>query len=295
MISKLQELIDQTGAGKTLVLNPPSQELDGPVIVRQPLTVRGQGATIRGATGPLVSVQSFGVLLQDLRLEITGNPQKLSDAEACVLVAYSGAGVMTRNVTLRGNVIGVPGEEGRWCYPHAIRLGTLAPRCFHVFKLRLALPVPCKLTVDSGRVAVEPRSFGGGVTDVVLHVDPLDPNARVRQTLVIESAYFKREIGVAGVTARSETAHAVRGNGQYLFDCSDPHAKPTCSTARPVAAPSSGPPTTPPAGPAPPPPAAPADQSTPPRPPDTPARADDKTGKPTDRVPGIPNPDSWAF
>ena len=48
----------------------PGHVFEGPVAVRHPLTIQGQGCTVRAPTGPALVIQSTGVILEDLTVEV---------------------------------------------------------------------------------------------------------------------------------------------------------------------------------------------------------------------------------
>jgi hypothetical protein len=234
----LQDLIDQKRPGQSLILEPPNQEFKGPIVVRRPLVLQGQGATIRAARGPVVTVETAGVHLRDVNLEVTTDPRDLSDDEACALVVTSAHDLTTKNVTLRGSVVGVPGEGGRWRYPHSIRLGTLTPRREHAFRLRLALPVPCRLLCDIDGFRIDPpASTGRRTIECTLHIEKLTPGVRLRGSLQIHTANFAQQIAITGNAARTEAEKQLLGDGQLIYDCLDPRAKSACSAAAAAAEP----------------------------------------------------------
>src|SRR5438105_15318973 len=111
----LASLLGGTKPFDTLVLEPPGHVFEGPVAVRHPLTIQGQGCTVRAPTGPALVIQSTGVILEDLTVEVTGD-ETLTGEAACALVARAAVRGLKR-VAVRGDVIGIPGEEGDWLYP----------------------------------------------------------------------------------------------------------------------------------------------------------------------------------
>jgi len=237
--TKLQQLIDRQKPGQSLILDPPNQEFGGAIVLRRPLVLQGQGATIRHTKGPVVCVKSSGVILRDLNIEVTGDAKKLGGQEACALAVQRGIEATSKNVCLRGDVSGVSEEEGRWFYPRSIRLGSLAPQRQHEFKLRVALPVRCSLTCDIDGVTVKPRTCtGGNSVEITLHLEAIKGGIRLRGDVLIQTASFVRQITVSGNVAEAGAGHPTNGDGQLIYDWEDPHARSSCSAAKPVRAPS---------------------------------------------------------
>ncbi|MBM4089348.1 MAG: formylglycine-generating enzyme family protein [Planctomycetes bacterium] len=140
--------------------------------------------------------------------------------------------ISTSNISLRGNVFGIAGEEGRWHHPKSIRFGNLEPEREHTFQLRLALPVACNITCDIAGVRVEPDVYSGSaVTDVVLRLEALSPGTHVRRGLIIRTRSFARHITIAGNVAAKKTQSSIKGTGQLIYDCLDSRAKLACAAA----------------------------------------------------------------
>jgi hypothetical protein len=234
MPSKLQELIAQQRPGQSLILDPPNQEFEGPILLNRPLVLQGQGATIRARKGPLLTVATTGVQLRNLNLEITGDQRRLSGQEACALLVKPGINLVIKDCFARGDVSGIAGEEGRWIYPRSIRLGKLTPHRIHRFLLRCALPCPCEIICEiDGLTASPKRSSGGGPVHVTLELEPLKPHIRIRGNLVIKTASFSRLITITGNAAAADDVQQVlEGDGQLIFDCEDPKAADRCNAAQ---------------------------------------------------------------
>jgi hypothetical protein len=113
-MSNLQELIDRTEPGGTLMLAPGRQEFAGPVRIDKPLVLQGEGATICAAAGPVVRIGAVRAELRNLNVELTGAAPR---GEA--LTAESGATLALDNVLVRGPVKGV-GEADLWRLPVAV-------------------------------------------------------------------------------------------------------------------------------------------------------------------------------
>ena len=215
----IQSLIDSVGPGGTLRLEPPKREFEGPVVVRNPLTIEGQNATIWAAKGPVLSVEENGVVLEALNVEITGNEAQLSGREACALVIRRGLGVTLNDVTVRGNVDGLEEEEGEWRYPRSIRLRTIKAGHRHEFRVRLVAPVQCRLVSGIAGLAVEPRGLRGGPCEITFKLDPLASGTRIRGDIRIQTAFLTRQIKLTGNA--SDDSKAVIGTGEVIWEPGD--------------------------------------------------------------------------
>jgi len=209
----LQTLLDRLGDGDTLKLDPPRGEIKGPVVLRKPVVIEGQGGSIWSSTGPVLQVESRGVVLRDLAVEITSRDVNLSGDDACAIKIQPGIAVDLSHVVVRGTVIGLPDEEGTWHFPRNLALGALHSNLAHVLRIKLVTPVPCTLASEIDAIKVEPHALAAGATVVTLKLDSLPAGTRLRGQLLLRTRQLVRRIEVVGHYADN----GVSGNGQTLW------------------------------------------------------------------------------
>ena len=210
-----QQRLDAAVDGQSITLGP--GELPGPVIVRTAVTLVGQGTTLWALQGPLVSVESSGVVLRNLRIEVTGADDGGDPQQNCALLVEPGGGVRLENVEVRGLVIGLDEEEGEWRYPTALHLGQLSPDTEQHFLLRLVIPVRCELSSNIAGLEVKPKRLDAGRHELTLQVEGLLPDTLLTGTICLASKFLKRSIMVsahvgealAGAVASPPTAAIV--------------------------------------------------------------------------------------
>ena len=88
------------------------REFKGPLVLRRPIIIEGQGGTIWAEKGPVVQIESTGVELRDVNIEITSREANLSGAEGLLSRRHQPAPVTFDQVSVRGNVMGLDREEG---------------------------------------------------------------------------------------------------------------------------------------------------------------------------------------
>lgn len=238
MSDGLQEQIDAVSQGGVLTLDISRGEYEGPIVITRPITIDGQGRSIWSKKGPVVSVETAGVTLTNLEIEVTGNEKKLSDEEACALAVEPGVQVALNDVVVRGNVVGVTEEEGVWRYPRSLRVGTVKANQPHEFTLKLAIPIPCRLKSEIAGLTLNPTSIrNSGVTDLALKIDPLSPGTRLRGSILMQTAFLTRRIMVGGNVARNADSKTVEGTGQVLWEPEDAASIPASRPPTPAAPP----------------------------------------------------------
>src|SRR5258708_6876591 len=117
--NKLNSLPD--GAALSLVPG----EFPGPVVLHRSVTLDGQGATLWARQGPVLTVAAAGVVLRNLKIEVTGDGDSDHPEDGCALLVEAADGLRVENVEVRGSVIGLPQEAGVWRYPSSLWLGQL--------------------------------------------------------------------------------------------------------------------------------------------------------------------------
>ena len=191
-LNDLQAKIDATAPGGTLAVAPPF-EREGPLVLRHKLVLEGGSkAAIWSRTSPVVSVGVTGSVLRDIRVEYTG-----SDVDGCALELLADR-IELRNVTVRGNILGIAGESGHWRYPHQLYFGKLEPDRDIEFRLRLVAPVACRLRSEVEGISISPDTLMAGFHEVVVRIDGLRRDTLIYGSILIETPGLKREIAVNG-------------------------------------------------------------------------------------------------
>ena len=192
---QFQATIDIAADGDVIELN--AFEFQGPIHLGKPITLRGTGATIWARGGPVLTVSSKGVRLQNLRLELTGDDQIDHPLEGCALEITNDVNVILDNVTVRGRVTGLVSEEGAWMYPLSLSLGRLAPGKDHTCRINLFVPVPCDLISEIYGVEATPHRLAPGKNEVLLKVDPhLPRDMFMSGYITLITPYVKRQISI---------------------------------------------------------------------------------------------------
>lgn len=101
----VQAQIDALDEGATLDLRV--GEFRGPVVIRRAITVDGHGAAIWAPSGPVVLVESSGVTLRNMQIEVTADADKAASPGCFSLRVLRGIVVRTHNVKFRGPVEGL--------------------------------------------------------------------------------------------------------------------------------------------------------------------------------------------
>jgi flagellar biosynthesis GTPase FlhF len=190
-------------AGHLVDLNAPFQPLEvpGPVVISNSLTVHGANVALYALRGPVVVVESGNVTLKDLRLHVTQHPLPAHESERCALVVKPGCTVRLENIEMCGDVIGVPGEEGRWEYPPAIDLGELKPAALIYRKIvEIVAPVDCTATTNVPGIVLSTGRLkpGKNTLQLDLNGNQLAPGGLLHGDISLQTANVRRQIVLTG-------------------------------------------------------------------------------------------------
>ncbi|NET82961.1 MAG: hypothetical protein F6J94_13805 [Moorea sp. SIO1F2] len=189
----LQEKLDSLQDDTRLQLWPPHGEYQGPVVINRPLTIEGEGATIWALTGPVLLINSGGVKLRNLRVEVTGEARGDSQQQ-CAILVKSGQNLQLNDVEVRGLVMGLPEEEGGWNYPKSLHLGKLAYGKEQDLLLRMIVPVECRIASSIHGLRFEPDRLNPGRNEIRLHIDRLPEDTLINGTIFLATSSLKRRI-----------------------------------------------------------------------------------------------------
>ncbi len=211
----LQKEIDSLRNGASLQLF--SCEYAGPISVRKPIDIDGQGSTLWALKGPVLSIEADGVTLRNIRIEVTGYTESGNTENECALLVKAAKSPILENVEVRGAVAGLQEEEGRWSYPHVMHLGHLQHGLEHKFLIRISVPVPCRLKSDVSGVEIKPSNLKQGDHEIQIDIEHLASDTLLNGSICIITPFLKRRIMIdAYILSRGSVG--IQGNGQILWE-----------------------------------------------------------------------------
>lgn len=216
--SRFQQEIEALAPGETLELR--QGEFAGPIVIRAPLTVEGKGATIWALNGPVVSVQSPGVTLRNLQIEVTGEGHGHDTIRNCALLVESGLTVQLDHIEVRGLVDGLAEEEGAWRYPHVLSLGQIPHGTPLELLARVVVPVPCRVRSNIAGLSIQPPSLAAGAHEIRIGVDKLREDTLLMGSLFLSTAFLTRRIAVSGFAPSTKPSTPASGS-RLLWEPSD--------------------------------------------------------------------------
>jgi hypothetical protein len=208
-----------------IILSPETyaREIEGPLIIRKPISIDGMGATIYAVAGPVVRILAESVYLKNLKIEVTG--ENLDGDQACALDCSGLINGEFRNVEICGEVKGLPGEKGSWQCPRNLNLGRIAPAIEHFYRIAINVPVETRLESSIAGVYLDPGNINPGQHMITIKTDALPNDIWLDGTIDLLTSHFKRCIRIHGQTCRptDDTSIIVStGRGQLIWEAAAP-------------------------------------------------------------------------
>ena len=190
-LGELQKTLDSAPVGATIQL--PRGEYRGPIRIGRALTIEGEGAVIWAGNGPVVAVNSAGVTLRGVQIEVTGE-------ENGVALQVEGVPPNLQNVGVRGRVVGMSRESGEWKLPIALDLGAFAPRARSSWRFEIAVPVDCQLKTSISGLQIQPARVEAGEREIEIVASGIGPDTFLAGQIEVEHAGIVRPIPLSGRT-----------------------------------------------------------------------------------------------
>lgn len=179
----LNQLIAEASAGALLTL--PSGEFEGPVTVNKPLRLLGKNTTLWAKKGAVLEINSNGVSIENLRVELTeGN---LSDTAICAACDAS-----VRNVEVLGGVKGFGAEDGAFDVPRTIELGDFLADSENTFLLTVNVPDKTEIVCDIRELKFSPSTLEPGRNDVTVTVSGISAQTFLYAEILFKTKFTRR-------------------------------------------------------------------------------------------------------
>lgn len=187
-LNKLQAEFDKNSGD--FILSP--GEYQGPLIVRHPCVIDGQMSTIWSEKGPVLIIDSDGVIIKNVRIEITDLP---SNSMSSIAIQSNYPDTILEKVETNGKLSGFPGETGKLNFPVVIPLGSFAADIENTFSLDIIAPENAEIFCEMQDIFISSDRLQKGKNHLIIQTRALRDNTILYgeifiQTLVIRRIYI---------------------------------------------------------------------------------------------------------
>ena len=178
-------------------------EYEGPLVIRRPCIFDGGNATIWAQTGPVLTIESTGVTVRNLRVEIAGTT--LPDEKA-VAVQSSAGDTVLKNVEVKGNVVGIAGEQAHWNAPSVIALGEFASNKQNSFTYEITVPTNAAIECRLKDVEISPTKLVPGKNTILIKTASMRDNTILYGEILLKTVVSRR-IYLSGQSKKGAPEH----------------------------------------------------------------------------------------
>lgn len=183
MIS-LESIIQKELLKGTNIINLPYGEFKESVIIDRPCTIIGNNTTLWNENLPVIVVQSSGVVLKNLRLELTS----ISGFESNYPILKLQNDTITENVEIFGGLA----DTQKYYIPRMIHLGKVKSNCENSFDLKVYIPEDCIIDITSNKFTLSTNQLHKGYATLIIKVPPLDDNSMIYGEILFKSNLVRR-------------------------------------------------------------------------------------------------------
>lgn len=180
-MNSIQRLFDEPVNG---VVRLPAGEYEGSFFIRRSCTVNGGGAVLWSGSGPALVIDSPGVVLNDMKLELTNDG--IPDVRRISALCRS-EDVKFSDVEVNGSVVGIAGEEDYWGMPKILDLGLLPEERRHSFSFEVYAPVGAEISCDIYGVSLSCDRLTMGYNNVSVTVDKVRGGSLIYGNICLKS------------------------------------------------------------------------------------------------------------
>lgn len=176
-------MIARAQSGDTIQL--PAGEFEGPVPIGKPLRLIGKNTTLWAKDGAVLDINSNGVFLEDLRVEITEGGKSDVAVSANFLTSV-------KNVEILGSVRGFGSEDSFFDVPRTIELGAFLCDNENTFTLEVNVPAKTEIICGTREVKLSPTSLEAGRNTITITVSDCSAGTLLYGEILFKSMFTRR-------------------------------------------------------------------------------------------------------
>lgn len=179
----IKDLIARAGAGETVQL--PSGEFEGPVLINKPLRLIGKNTTVWAKNGAVLDINSNGVIIEDLRVEIT-------EGNICDTAVQTSVLTAVKNVEILGSVKGFGSEDGFFDVPRTIELGEFLCDSENSFLIEVNVPEKTEIVCNMREISLSSNVLKAGRNTITITVTDCAAGTLLYGELLFRSMFTRR-------------------------------------------------------------------------------------------------------
>ena len=178
-------------------------EYEGPLVVRRPCEIDGKNTTLWASSGPVLVIDSPGVSVKGLRVELVDPGATLQNR---VAISNTYADTKLFDVEVNGNVEGIQGEDSSWALPTIIALGEFAAEKENCFSYAIEAPCAAELICKIKDVKIAPAKLAPGRNVLEITTASMRDNSILYGEILVKTQVIRR-IYILGTAKKGAPEH----------------------------------------------------------------------------------------
>lgn len=236
--TNIQQLLDNPDV--TGAVRLPCGEFEGPFIISRPCVVVGNNTTLWSKNGPILNINSNGVALKDIRVEVTDTTQNRN-----VCIAVNATDTRFSDVEIIGEVSGIPSEQDEWYIPKIINLGKFPAERNNTFTMQVYVPAKVSIVCNIYDLKLSATELYPGKNTITITTDKLKNGSYIYGELLFVSKFSRRiyitgsaddtitSFNDGGTVYNADTDKQLRSNTGYRYQNNAPVTQNTVYTQQP--------------------------------------------------------------
>ena len=184
-----QTLQEKFDSDKSNEFNLITGEHQGALIISRPCIINGNGATLWAKYGPVISIKSSGVVIKNLRVEIT---EDASTPEEKTAIKTIFPDTKLINIEVSGDIKGFPNEPESCNLPRIIKLGNFAADKANSIAININAACDSKIVNNLKDTKILPDKLVKGSNKLIINISALRDNTILYGDIFVKTLVTRR-------------------------------------------------------------------------------------------------------
>lgn len=184
-----QTLQEKFDADKSNEFNLSPGEYQGALKISRPCVINGNRSTLWAKLGPVILVKSPGVVIKNLRVEIT---EDASTPEEKTAIKTISPDTKLINIEVSGDIKGFPNEPDAWNLPRIIKLGSFAADKANSIAVNINAASDCEIVNNIKDTKILPEKLAKGSNKLIINISALKDNTILYGNIFIKTLVTRR-------------------------------------------------------------------------------------------------------
>lgn len=185
----------------------PVGEIEGPFTITKPCRIKGNNTTIWARTAPVLVIDTPGVTLENIRVEVT------EGYESNIALLSTTGDTVVQNCEVFGRTKGFDQEDKNFDIPRMIKLGDFSANEENIFQIQVFVSNATIIKSDICGLEFSPLNLSLGYNTITIKTDKLKDKSCIYGEIIFKSD-FNRRTYISG-KASSNITQCIKNKSVY--------------------------------------------------------------------------------